>query len=527
MAKSIALRQTSGFNIPVKTDEPGLEVVPKTLWSPCLGLDYLNAENRVDPSHATQMLNLWLDRGELKSRYGTVQVGTAAADPVMGVVNFVSGSGVGFLVRFTTTKVQIWDGATWNNVGTATFTGDTADYFAYTVFNDSLIFSNGVDGLWDYNPGLGTLTQIDAGINARQLTTVGGRVLASGLPGAEYRLQWSVKNNSHDWTGIGSGFEDLLSTPGGQVDQLMGVWPISASISIMLRTGSIWQVTETGDPAAPFRFERLYDNVGSRSRYSVDVVPGGVIFLGTDDIYIASDRQVEPIGQLVKDRIFSEITDLTTVRGVFRPKTADYWLANGDTVYRYSFPVKGWSRSKYTFGIRWMDESVYHLGGKTWADATGTWDDATGSWEDQRGTPQAAAFYFATDEAAGNIVKEDSSATADGYVQTGKSAQGIEIRSGVLLAGTPLEKTEIIELQVEYEDSSARTLTFEYSTDLGATWTTYSTKDTKNTSRQEIMRAMKTLSRQSLMLRMTAAGLGSLVLISFSPFLVRAAKVAP
>ena len=527
MAKSIAIRQTSNSNIPVRTDEPGLAVVPKTLWSPCLGLDYLNRANRVGPNHATQMLNLWLDRGVARSRYGTAQVGLAADDPVMGVVNFVAGSGIGFLVRFTTTKLQVWDGAVWSDVGSATYTGGTSDYFAYTVFNDSLIFSNGVDGLWDYNPTLGSLTQIDADINARQLTTLGGRVLASGIPGAESTLMWSVKNNSHDWTGIGSGDEPLLSTPGGQVDQLMGVWPISASVAIMIRTNSVWQVTESGDPDAPFRFERLYDNLGSRSRYSVDVVPGGVVFLGTDDIYVISDKQVESIGQLVKDTIFGEVADLTTVRGVFRPKTADYWLANADTVYRYSFPAKGWSRSKYTFNVRWMDESVYHLGGKTWADATGTWDDATGTWEDSRGTAQAAAFYFATDEATGNVIKEDPSSTADGYVQTGKSAQGIEIRTGVLLAGTPLEKTEIIEAQLEYEDASARVLTFAYSTDLGANWVTYSTKTTKVTTRQEIMRVMKTLSRQSIMLRITAAGLGSLVLVSFSPFLVTEAKVAP
>jgi hypothetical protein len=351
-------------------------------------------------------------------------------------------------------------------------------------------------------------------------------VVASAIPGLEFRTQWSVKNNSHDWDGEGSGFEDLLSTPGGQIDQVMGVWPVSDSISMMVRSGSIWQVTQTGDPEAPFRFERLFDNIGSRSRHSVDVVPGGIVLLATDDVYFISDRQIQPIGQMIKDTLFNEITDLSTVRGVFRPKTADYWLAIGDVVYRYSFVDKGWSRSKYPFNIRWMDESVFHYSGKTWAEATGTWADQTESWADAHGTAQEPAFYFATDEALGTVIKEDPDSTSDGYTQTGKSAQGLEIRTGVLLASSPLDKTEIIEAQLEYEDGEARTLTFQYSEDLGATWTTYSSAATVVTTRQEIMRVMKTLSRKSLMLRITAAGLGSMVLISFTPFLVQEARVA-
>lgn len=526
MAKSIALRQTANLNIPLNVDVPGTAVEPRPLWSPPQGLDYLNRANRLGAGHARQIQNFWLDRGVLRSRYGTDNVGSSATGPIMAVLNFVSGSGIGFVLRFTTTKLQIWDGTSWTNVGSATFTGGTDDYFAYTVFNDSLIFSNGVDGLWDYNPMLGSLTQIDENINARHLTTIGGRVIASGIPGYESRMQWSVKNNSHDWDGIGSGFEDLLSTPGGQVDLLMGVWPISDSVSLMVRSGSVWQVTQTGDPEAPFRFERLYDNLGSRSRYSVDVVPGGIVLLGTDNVYLLSDREIQPIGQLIKDTLFNEITDLATIRGVYRPKTADYWLANGDVVYRYSFADKGWTRSKYPFNIRWMDETVYHYDGETWADATGTWDDATGTWADAHGTAQEPSFYFATDEALGTVIAEDPDSTTDGYTQTGKSAQGLLIQTGVLLASSPLDKTEVIELQLEYEDGEARTLTFEYSEDLGANWTTYSSQATVVTTRQEIMRVMKTLSRKSLMLRLTATGLGSMVLISLTPFLVKEARVA-
>lgn len=531
MAKSIALRQAAQVP-PFKGNETGIEVEPKPHWAPPKGLDYYDRKNRVPLSHTPEMTNLYLDRGVMKSRKGTTAMGVASGIEIMGVVNFVVASGVGFLLRFTTQRLQQWNGGAWVNVGDAVFTGSNADYFTYTAFGDTLLFSNGINGLWEYAPLTGSLTLVAGGPNALHLSTFGGRVLATN---ADYpgRLDWTAKNNSRDWTGVGSGDEELLSTPGGKVDALMGVWPVTDDFALMVRTNSIWQVSQTGDPDAPFRFGRLHANLGSRSRHTVDVIPGGIILFGTDDVWIVTDSSVTPIGQLVKDRMYLESSDITKARGLYRPDTKEYWLITSVTnvVYRYSFADQGWSRHKYSFDIRWMEQSIFHYAGITWDEMVGAWNTHPETWSSLLGTARPPQFMFATDADAGSsyTIKEDSVLLSDQIIQSDKSAFGIEIQTPVLEAATPLEKTEIIECQLEYEQGAAtQTIIMEYSTDGGTVWNDYSTKVLAlTTGYPQIARAMKTLERKAMQLRLRSTILGQLTLISFSPFLVIGAKKAP
>jgi hypothetical protein len=441
----------------------------------------------------------------------------------MAVVNFVTGNGIGFILRFLTTHLERWSGSSWGIVGNALFTGGTTNYFTYTAF------SNGVDGLYEYAPMDGSLTLIEGGPSALHLSTFGGRVLASGPDGELGTLQWSAKNDSRDWTGIGSGQEPLLSTPGGKVDALMGVWPVTDDFALMVRSGSIWQMSQTGDPDAPYRFGRLHANVGSRSRHSIDSIPGGIIMLGIDDIWIVTDSEISPIGQLVRDRIFLENDDVTQACGRYRPDTKEYWLigSNTDIVYRWSFEDKGWTRHRYSFDIRWLERSAFHYEGIRWDDVVGTWDAQTGRWDSFLGATNDPQFLMASSD--NFVVKESATRTDDELISTGKSVQGIEIQTPVLEAASPFEKTEIIECQIEYEQGVAsQAVTIEYSTDGGTTWVAYSSKTLALTnSYPQIKRAMKTLERKAMQLRLTSPVLGQLTLVSFTPFLVVGAKKEP
>jgi hypothetical protein len=536
MARPISLKQA--MPVPdVKIDSPGLEVAPKPFFVQPKGLDYLNPKQRVTPDHMIEGLNLYVDRGSIRSRYGTSTVGGTAADPVMAVLNFVTSGGVGFLLRFTTQNLQkLVGGVSWENVGLLgpTFTGTTENLFTYTAFNDTLVFSNGVDGMWEYAPLLGTLNQIEGAPSAEHLTTFNERVVASVADGIGGRMQWSASRNSHDWEGIGSGFEDLLSTPGGVVDGLMGVFPISDDIALMVRSTSVWQVSTTGDPDAPFRFGRLFANLGSRSRHSIDVLPGGIVLLGTDNVYVLSDTQISPIGELVKDRMFLTASDITKARGVYRAKPKEYYLTLGDsdTLYRYSFNDQAWSRHRYPWGIRWFDESVFHWEGVTWDDmiGEGTWDAQTESWNSMLGDSRNESFYFATTEDLGNTTEEDSAEFDDSFVATGFSAHGIEIQTPVLQAATYLDKTELIEMQLEYEQADVtQDITIEYSTDGGTIWNTYSTKTFTITSGTypAIKRALRTLERHAFQFRLRSSTLGRLRLLGLYAFVVQGAKVHP
>ena len=526
MARPIALRQPQP-TIPLKGDEPGLALVPLPLWEQPKGLDYRSRKSRVSPAHSPEMLNFLFYQGKYVSREGSDAVGAAAGVPVMAVVNFVTGSGIGFLIRFLTTKLQFWNGAAWTDIGGA-FTGGVNDYWTYTAFNDTLLFSNNIDGLWEYAPLVGTLQKIVDGPNARHLSTFGGRVIASAARGQEYTTEWSAKNDSHAWLGgtdisddEGTGAEDLRSTPGGQVDQVIGTWPITDDIALMVRTNSIWQVTETGDPDAPYNFDRLYAKLGSRSRHSVDVIPGGLIFLSNDDVYMVDTSKPQPIGTLIKDRIF-QTADLTKAKGLYRARLRQYWLTLGsDEVFVYSLEDQGWTRLKYPFDIRWMEESIVHYSGQTWDATVGTWDAQTQAWDQLLGLIQNPGFFLATAEASGNVIQENTASGTDTYLQAGKTAQGIEIQTPQLLSGSPLEKVQVNEVHMEYESSMFQQLFFEYSSDGGNSWSSYSQKFAVATLKTEILKPEYEVSRDSLMLRLRSAILGALTLVSFTPMLLQ------
>lgn len=523
MARHISGRAVRPLKIP-PAESFQLSTRPVLYLQPPKGLDYQSPINRIDASHVLQVSNFWLDRGVMRSRYGTVVVGQAATEPVMAVINFVIGSGVGFVLRVTTKRMQILSGGVWSAIGGAPFTGSTQDHFTFTVFNDSLLLSNGIDGIWEYNPTAGSFQKLVGAPSAKHLTTFAGRVIASGADGIPTRIRWSVKNNSHDWSGIGSGFEDLLSTPGGQVDQQVGVWPLSEGLALVVRSNSVWQMTETGNVDIPFRFSRIYDNLGTRSPRSVDAVPGGVVFFGTDDIYLIDDRSIKAIGTLVKNRLQSEALDFADVHGVYSPKTKEYLLTVGQsTVYRYSFQDEGWTKSDYPFTIRAIEESIYHKGSLTIDELQGTINSLIGITDNLTGTPVAGVVYFATADALGMIYGQSISATND----TAGPA-GISLTTGVITAEDVLKFVTVNEVQLEYESESNQTLTMEWSSNGGIDWNTYDVQVIADTvSGPELVSFRRTLTAKNILLRLSSPTLGRLSIVGLFPHIFQAGKVHP
>jgi hypothetical protein len=385
------------------------------------------------------------------------------------------------------------------------------------------LMSNGVDGIWEYDPNAGSFQQIKGAPSAKQLSTFSGRVLASGAEGIPTRIQWSVKKNSHDWTGIGSGFEDLLDTPGGQIDQQAGVWPLSEGLALIVRSNSIWQMTETGVVDVPFRFSRLYDNLGTRSPRSVDSFPGGIFLYGTDDIYKIDDRSITPIGTRIKDQIQLEAPDMAAIHGIYSPKTKEYLLAAGpSTIYRYSLQDDGWSRSVYPFSIRSIEESVYHLGSLTIDELQGTIDGLVGTIDSLTGPPVSGVLYFGTAEAPGRVMQQVDSIATDEAGQ-----ESLELITGAVVAGDFLKNTLMNEVQLEYECSEQQTLTLESSIDGGNNWQPYDSRVVNPTAVPALVSFRKTFSGQNPMLRLSSETIGSLTVIGLYPQVYQAERVHP
>jgi hypothetical protein len=513
---------------------PGIAPVPIDIWAPPKGLDYLSPHVKIDKQHASQMLNIWLDRGTQRSRYGTVAIGSGIAN-LMAVMNFVDASGVGTLIRFTKTKVQRWDGSSWNDVYSG-FTGGVDDHFAFTSFNNKLLFSNGVDGIFEFDFDLGTVILIQGAPPCKQLTTFDGRVLASNVlqSGNQFasRIVWSVKNNSHIWPDttvtdetlkIGSGFEDLLSTPGGHIDQQRGVWPISDVIGLVVRSESVWQIMATGLADAPFKFDRLYDNIGSDAPRTIDTLPGMIIGLFNDDFYILSDKSIDRIGGLIRDQVLIETTEPADAVGMYDPQTMNYWFSNQSNVYRYSLNDKGWSRHQYPFAITQMMRTKSSVSGLTIDELTGTIDDLDTLYptiDKMVGTVSVVGNYFVSSQLVtvfgypelGYVIQESASLQTDASGTNGTASpvnSNISLSTGGIAFGATLTRNQILQAQLECDVAAVQTLLMEISRDGGQSWETYSLVSLSPDANQ-VIPFRKTVDSRLITLRLSSATLGKL-----------------
>lgn len=505
----------------------GIVLEPFACWQPPKGVNYLDPLTRMEKEYASQITNWWLDRGVMRSRYGTADVGGSIAD-LMAVLNFIDASGVAYLLRFTVSKMQTWDGANWTDVAGATFTGTTADYFTFTAFAGRLILSNGVDGTFEYNFQTGLLTKLDNAPACRQLTTFDGRVLASNvldpLTGTRMpsRVVWSVKNNHLIWPDsigftdeqkLGSGFEDMLNTPGGQIDEQRGVWPVTDTIALVVRSRSVWQATVTDNFDAPFAFGRLYDNIGCDAPRSIDTVPGGIIGLFTDgSFYLMSNTEIREIGGKIRDQVLSETTpELATA--MYDPLIRNYWFANESFVYRYSLVDQGWTRHQYPFTIRQMMHTKSSVSGLTIDQLVGTIDSLVGSIDSLVGHEAVVGNFFAT--TSGYVVQEDPTQTDDSDGAGGRIDSSTEIRTTAVQYTTPLQYQTTMQAQLEFEAETTHDLAVEYSIDGGNSWNTYSSASLFATLGPTVVAFRKTIESKLFQLRLTSTMLGKSTILNF------------
>ena len=523
MARPISYRPQKP--LPDMSKVPGVALVQKDFWLPPKGVDYLTPPFEIEKAYSPALLTLWLDRGKLRSRYGTSDIGTGVADLVT-MVNFIDSNGISWLIRFTTTKLQRWDGSTWNDVYSG-FTGGVNDQFVYTAFNNKLIFSNGIDGMFEYDFNLGTATVIEGAPSCFGLTTFDGRVIASDVVkvGQRYpaRIEWSVKNNELIWgdsTGytnaekLGSGFEDLLSTPGGEIDQQRGVWPVTDTIALILRSTSVWQATVTGNFDAPFRFDRLYGKLGTDSRFSFDVVPGGIVGLFSDDIYVISQNGIQAIGSRIKDTILADLADKSTCTGMYDPDTKNYWLVTDNNVYRYSFQDQGWTSHQYPFGIRRIVHTKSSQQGIEIDQLVGTIDSQVGSIDSLVTDNEILGNFFVTDGATGYVVQEDSSVVVDSDGAGGTTDSPIQIATPELNFGSPLNRNEVIYVEMLYEMAVDQTILIQYSLDGMATWSTYESLNLVAATRPAPAVFRKTQESRLIQLRLSSTTLGRFQLLA-------------
>lgn len=491
MAKPIAQRGTVLMDLPSAQD--AFRVPQRDVWwSPCKGMNTALPAQLLDNQTLVWAENVGIHYGFLRTRYGVANVGSAAASDITTVVEFVTSGGEAYLIRMGLFGVQYFDGTTWNTIAgyTAPVTMTVFDKFATTAFGDKMIFSDGLSGMYEYDPVAGAIQQIDGAPSAKHLTTLNGRVIASNVLDTDglahkTRVQWCVKNDSHDWDGIGSGFEDMLSTPGGFIDEQTGVYPIDDYAALVVRINSIWQMVESGNVEAPFRFERRFPGLGSKQRHSIVAVPGGIIgFFNDLSVYFITQDSIQPIGDPIRDprwtktgsRISWDATNFPNLLavGTYNTRLKKYVLALSSRatpasgpagftagMYEYDMQAKTWTYKRWAeTAIHWVAFSSGAVTGLTIDSSTGNIEDAGSESIDSE---VGAIAYDEQDVLVGAgstyVYREDRSLLRDETTAYGNTPIAQYMLSKQLSGARPTDKVVITGFKVVYLSSVSGDIT--------------------------------------------------------------------
>jgi hypothetical protein len=308
------------------------------------------------------------------------------------------------------------------------------------------------------------------------------------------RIRWSAKNNSNDWDGIGSGFEDLKVSAGSADEAMAGV-AVSDETAIVVTEKTIRRMDVTGFVDAPFSFGFLDKSLGTLSRYTIRGVPGGCIFIGYDDAFIVTLSGVERIGSKALRASLASISNPRTAYGYLDEYNSRYLVAlkegSQQVVWQYSLFDKGWTRLIFPFDVAAIDLSYFDIGGVRFYGS-----------------------YLTQAVREGLSTRENPTRTQDVDLTGADVDAPIEARTGLIVPAGPLFKTQLIQLELVYESAGLQDIIFEYSSDGGNTWSLYGMVSVIATTRPSSKKVVQTLTAEALQIRARSATLGKLKIIS-------------
>lgn len=444
------------------------------------GMDIQSPLHAMHPGMARMVRNLCIRHSAYETRDGISIVGTASPSDLLYALDVGLSTGVFKLTRFRTNAVDVWDGAMWATA-TGAFAGLTTAPFAFSGWGDTLMFRGGSNKIYSLAYGPDIVTEIaDAPVGAIHLATFNARAVAT-LPDGIY---WSVRADNTDWSGLGSGFEDLKAAPGGRPDQPIAVIPITDEVAYHVRTNSIWQMNVTGDFDAPFSFSRLFEFVGGRYPQLCTAVTRGLICVDDHHIWLVSPDGFKDIGKPIYDYLQAAQPYLAEATATYDPVWQEYRInLPGESdieqkVLRYNIANDAWTYDFYDIPIKSIAYTLF----TTAAPATsrpGMVYTTTGSgrW--------VVKDDFTRNNLAGRDVRNSGDITTGGF----------RVETADLRRSPSVTRKQLVEIVGTYEAEASFELVFEYSYDGGFVWHPYSRITLPATTRPQAFSVMKTIDR--------------------------------
>lgn len=246
------------------------------------GLNTFYPEFQVAPNQSIALDNINLfDKGFEKRRgdaafNGTAMVSGSTAIQGIGYMKFTSGTD--FLNAVAGTKFftsSSLSGTMADKTGGLTITSGQNNLWHPVSFNDLQIWFGGApdapfahDGTGGNAAALGGSPPI-----AYSAFVANNRVFAMGTSANPSILQWSVLSDPEDWTGTGSGNQQVSLDDG---DSLLAGIPIGNNIAVLFKETSTHRVLLD---TAPFPVIQLQKGTGIAGRFAYAVVDGVIYFV--------------------------------------------------------------------------------------------------------------------------------------------------------------------------------------------------------------------------------------------------------
>lgn len=435
--------------------------------------------------------------GAYQTRDATASIGTAASDLIVHALEAMISTSpdTSYPTRFTAAKVQVYANGVWTDTTGTAWATTNIKPFSATGWGDTIVFAEDSLGIYSLSyvaPYPKTVLYALAGVI--HLATFDKRIIAS-LPD---RIQWCVKGNNADWTGIGSGYEDLQSSPGGRPDSQTAVVPVSDQTAIVVRTQSFWQMTSTGDFDAPYTFSTLYQGQGSRYPRTCVSIPKGVMCLGDGSVWkLTLDGGLVDVGVPIYSDLISTPQLLRLSTAAYDARLNEYRLSipapNSPTtgrVFRYNIDGGFWTEDLYPFPVRSISYALYSQG-LSIDDLPGTIDNLQGAIDDLITGVRRSQMLFAMNDPRRYVVQEsythNNDSNRDVQYDGTRVAGAFRIETAPVTRGSILDRAEVIQLQLEYESQGDTTISFGYSDDGGATWNTITSENVTTTTQPNLI----------------------------------------
>jgi len=438
------------------------------------GLDTSKPSEYISEINTPNCQNMSVNRSVLCKRGGL----TAVGDPlntdeiVMRGAEF-SRAGVNYVVRIGTDKIEEWDDANdeWDDI-TSTALGDlTADAddpvdVATPLLTGQriLCITNGVDAI---RKTLGTTTTLLGGDppKAKYMTEFDEYLVLAyvddGTP-RPMRVQWCDTADPETWSGGNSGAKDLVEDG----EDISGIARFGNFISVHKQT-AIYLGYKVSSSTI-FKFDRK-NVIGTICNNTIQTLPTGEqAYLATDGIRVFNGTSAD----LIQGRIANDLREGINPEYVHRcwsivvNELDEYWCAvpigsdeYPNSIYKYNYRTGAVHKdTRMNITCAWK----YTLSSQpSWDDQTLTWDEMSARWDD-RGLQNLFKVvmlgdYIGYTAKLDNTVYDDRSVAVDAYWET-KDYESEELGRLCQWVGMDLW-------------AKGNTVTVEYSTDSGKTWT--------------------------------------------------------